>query len=50
MENVRNGKLQDDFELTFISLHRLVTSRRLNETDLGNTKLQDLQSNSSFKY
>jgi hypothetical protein len=50
MEKCRNGKLQDNFEFTFIFLHRLVASRRLHEPDLGITKLQDLQSNSDFKY
>ena len=49
-KNGRNGKLQDNFEFTFISLRRLVASRRLHELDLGNTKLQDLLSNSGFKY
>jgi len=49
-KNVRNGKLQDNFEFTFISSYRLVASRRLDEPDLGNNKLQVLQSNSVFKY
>jgi hypothetical protein len=49
-KNVRNGKLRENYEFTFISLYRLIASRDILEPDLGNGKLQDLQSNSGFKY